>query len=129
MLLRFRASQIAYVASACNEGAMKLRVKRSSIRTVLGFVLCLSAFTGTTFPTIVNAEPPALPPEAAPVERLREDTKATAAETYQWGPLLLPSLLLEQQPGILKGIPRPLMARQNVVRDTITVRTVRLHVM
>jgi hypothetical protein len=53
---------------------MKLRVKRSAIRTVLGFVLFLSAFTGTTFLTIVNAEPPALPPEAAPVERLREDT-------------------------------------------------------
>ena len=69
---------------------MKLRSKRFVMRTVWGFVLFASSFTETTFPRIVNAEPPALPPEAAPVERLREDTKTTAAETYQWGPSIGP---------------------------------------
>ena len=64
---------------------MKRQLNRSAIRTVWGFVLFLSAFTGTIFPRIVNAEPPALPPEAAPVERLREDTKTPAAEPYQRG--------------------------------------------
>jgi hypothetical protein len=69
---------------------MKHQLNRSAMRTERGFVLFLSALTGTIFPWIVNAEPPALPPEAAPVEKLREDTKTTAAEPYQWGPSIAP---------------------------------------
>jgi hypothetical protein len=102
---------------------MKRQLKPSAMWTVWRSVLFLSAFTVTVFPRIVHADPTGLPPEAAPVERLWDDTKATAAELYQWGPSTTPLTAASRAtPWISQG-PGPLLNGQveNIVPNNEVV--------